>query len=131
MNEASWRGTKLTRTSPATHWRVEKSTTFPLALHLTYLLPPGSSTYHSAPLLCPGLWIDVEQMLIPWNPSSRWGAQNLHRSLSGWLCEMCAHYSMPLWGIIQNNTIRGSSLWTLCPLLKTLYCNNMVQRFLK
>lgn len=130
MNEASWRGTKLTRTIPATHWRVETSTTFPLASALIYLLLPGFGTYHSALLVCPALLMDVEQILIPWNLSSHWGIQSLHRSLSEWLCDLCCHDSMPFcWIFKKIHTIRGSSVWTLCPLLKTLYCNNMVQSF--
>lgn len=49
MNEAFLLGTKLTRMTPATHWNVEKSTTFPSATD--FVGPPGYGIYHSVLLM--------------------------------------------------------------------------------
>lgn len=127
MNEASWPGTRLMRMTSATHWRAEKSTVSPWASALIYPLLPGSGTYHSALLVCLALWKDAKQILIPWSLSSHWDNQSLHRSLLESLFELCTYSSIPFWEFSNNNTIKGSSVWTLFPLLKTLYCNNMVQ----
>ena len=121
MNGASSPGTRLMRTTRATHWRAEKSTTSPLASALTCLLLPGSGTYHSALPVCPALWMDAERIRIPWSQSSHWDTQNLHRSLLGLLCELYTHVSMLFGRFSKNNIIRGSLVWTLCPLFKTLY----------
>lgn len=122
MNEASWRGTRLTRTTPATRWRADKSTTFPSASALTCLPPPGSGTYLSALPVCPAPWMDSEQILTPWSLSSPWDTQSLHKPLLESLCKLCTRFGMPFWGFSENHTIRGSSVGTSSLLLKTLYC---------
>lgn len=99
MNEAFWRGTGLTRTTPATQWRAKKSTTFRLASALTCLLPPGSVTYLSALLVSRAPW-----MLTPWTQSSNTDIQSLHRSLLELLCELWKHFSMPFLGIFQKTS---------------------------
>lgn len=98
MNEAFLPGTRLMRTTSATHRRAEKSTTYPLASAPTCRLFPGSGTYRSALPIRPALWTDLEQTLSPWSRSCVWETQSLHRSLLELLCELCAHSSLPFWG---------------------------------
>uniref|UniRef100_A0AAQ4NRD8 Solute carrier family 23 member 4 n=1 Tax=Gasterosteus aculeatus aculeatus TaxID=481459 RepID=A0AAQ4NRD8_GASAC len=86
-NEGSWRGTKLTRKTPATRWRAETSTTFPLVSPLTCLRPPGCGTYRSALPVSPTPW--TEQTPMPWSPSSGVDTNGLHRCLLQLLSELC------------------------------------------
>lgn len=125
MNEASWPGTRLMKTTPATHLRVEKSTTFPLALPLFCLLPHGPGTCLSVLLVCAVPRMNAGLILMPWNLSSHREIKTLHRSLLESLYEWCSHVSMPchFWEFSKKHAIRGSSVWTSCLLLKRLYCN--------
>lgn len=102
MNEVSLPGTRLMRMTPATHWRAEKSTAFPLASTLICVLPPGSGTSPFVLLPCPTPQMDAGQLLIPWNLNSHWDNKSLHKLLLELACERCTHSSVPFWGFFQN-----------------------------
>lgn len=104
MNEALWPGTRLMRMTPATHWKVGKSTIFPLTSMLTSLLSPGSGTYLSALLACPAPWMNVEQKAMSWRISSHWKIWSLLRSLLELRCKWLTHVYMPFWGFFPNRT---------------------------
>lgn len=125
MNEAFWPGTRLTRMTPATHWRVGRSTTFLLTSVPTFLLPPGSGTYLSALLVGPAPQMNAEQILMPWKVSSQWDIQSLRRSLLELHCEWHTHVWMPFWGFSKNHRSKAAQFGP-CVFLKTLYCNLMV-----
>lgn len=88
--------------TPATHWRAEKSTAFPLASTLICVLPPGSGTSPFVLLPCPTPQMDAGQLLIPWNLNSHWDNKSLHKLLLELACERCTHSSVPFWGFFQN-----------------------------
>lgn len=113
MNEVSLPGTRLMRMTPATHWRAEKSTAFPLASTLICVLPPGSGTSPFVLLPCPTPQMDAGQLLIPWNLNSHWDNKSLHKLLLELACERCTHSSVPFWGFFKTSSITGSSVWTL------------------